>query len=126
MYMPQYQLLLINSACDMLLFARRYISRLFRKDVKPIIHYNYQGQDLVLPDDHSQVIRCAEHPDLPAQIGNDIITASGKTLLGADNKAGVAEIMDAAYYLMTHPEFNTEKLESCLRLMKKSVVELPK
>lgn len=80
------------------------------KEVKPIIHHNYQGQDLVLPDDHSQVIRCAEHPDLPAQIGNDIITASGKTLLGADNKAGVAEIMDAAYYLMTHPEIQHGKV----------------
>src|ERR1700744_5732424 len=72
--------------------------------VKPIIHYNYQGQDLVLPDDHTQVLRMHEHPDLKNQIGNDIITASGTTLLGADNKAGVAEIMDACYQLMNNPD----------------------
>ncbi|NBA88139.1 peptidase T [Emticicia sp. CRIBPO] len=72
--------------------------------VKPIIHYDYQGGDLVLPDDVAQVLRSAEHPDLAAQLGNDIITASGKTLLGADNKAGVAEIMSAVEYLVQHPE----------------------
>lgn len=74
------------------------------KQVKPIIHKNYQGQDLILPDDPSQVIREEEHPDLKDQIGNDIITASGTMLLGADNKAGLAEIMDMAYFFMTHPE----------------------
>jgi tripeptide aminopeptidase len=73
-------------------------------DVKPIVHYNYQGQDLVLPDDNSVVIRFAEHKDLAEQIGNDIITASGTTLLGADDKAGVAEIMEAAKLLIAHPE----------------------
>ena len=72
--------------------------------VKPIIHKNYTGEDLVLPDDPSQVLRFAEHADLKNQIGNDIITASGTTLLGADNKAGLAEIMDACYQLMQHPE----------------------
>lgn len=72
--------------------------------VKPLIHANYDGADLVLPDDTAQVIRAADHPDLAQQIGNDIITASGTTLLGADNKAGVAEIMDAANYLLTHPD----------------------
>jgi len=72
--------------------------------VKPIIHYDYQGGDLVLPDDVAHVLRSAEHPDLAAQLGNDIITASGKTLLGADNKAGVAEIMSAVEYLVQHPE----------------------
>jgi tripeptide aminopeptidase len=71
--------------------------------VKPIIHANYDGSDLVLPDDSTQIIRLVDHPDLAQQIGNDIITASGTTLLGADNKAGVAEIMDAANYLLTHP-----------------------
>ncbi|WP_158796488.1 peptidase T [Pedobacter sp. L105] len=74
------------------------------KDVKPIIHTNYQGEDLVLPDDHSVVLKMTEHPDLKAQIGNDIITASGITLLGADNKAGLAEIMEAAAFLVQHPE----------------------
>lgn len=72
--------------------------------VKPIVHVNYQGQDLVLPDDPSVVIRLEEHPDLRNQIGHDIITASGTTLLGADDKAGVAEIMDAARLLIAHPD----------------------
>ena len=72
--------------------------------VKAIIHENYQGQDLVLPDDPSAVIPFEGNPHLAGQIGNDIITASGTTLLGADNKAGVAEIMAAAEYLLTHPE----------------------
>jgi len=74
------------------------------KDVKPIIHPNYQGQDLVLPDDNSIILKMNEHPDLKDQIGNDIITASGTTLLGADNKAGVAEIMEAALFLMENPQ----------------------
>jgi len=73
-------------------------------DVKALIHENYQGEDLVLPDDPSQVIRRSENPHLDEQIGNDIITASGTTLLGADNKAGVAEIVAAAEYLLAHPE----------------------
>src|SRR6185312_11487651 len=72
--------------------------------VKPIVHKNYRGADIILPDDSSQVIRMDEHPDLKNQIGNDIVTASGNTLLGADNKAGVAEIMDACYQLVNHPE----------------------
>lgn len=74
------------------------------KDVKAIIHENYLGQDLVLPDDPSAVIGFDDNPHLAGQIGNDIITASGTTLLGADNKAGVAEIMAAVEYLLSHPE----------------------
>lgn len=66
------------------------------KDVKPILHRNYQGQDLVLPDDSSQVINTTNHPYLKERIGDDIITASGTTLLGADDKAGVAIIMQLA------------------------------
>ena len=73
-------------------------------NVKPIVHPNYNGSDLVLPDDPAIVIRESEHPDLAAQYGNDIITASGTTLLGADNKAGVAAIMDAVHFFMKHPE----------------------
>lgn len=73
-------------------------------NVKPIVHQNYQGQDIILPDDTAQVIKLADHPDLKNQIGHDVITASGLTLLGADNKAGVAEIMDACYQLIKHPE----------------------
>jgi len=72
--------------------------------VKAIIHRDYQGQDLVLPDDPAAVIPFAGNPHLAGQIGNDIITASGLTLLGADNKAGVAEIMAAVEYLLAHPE----------------------
>jgi len=71
--------------------------------VKPIIHQNYQGKDIVLPDDPSVIIRLNEHPDLQEQFGNDIITASGTTLLGADNKAGVAEIMDAVAFWQQYP-----------------------
>lgn len=73
------------------------------KDVKPIIHEDYQGQDLVLPDDATQVIRLSDHPKLDNQFGNDIITASGTTLLGADNKAGVAEIMDMVHFFVNNP-----------------------
>jgi len=75
------------------------------QNVKAIIHENYQGQDIILPDDPNQILRMKDHPDLTDQIGNDIITASGTTLLGADNKAGIAEIMDAANFLITHPEY---------------------
>lgn len=78
--------------------------------VKPIIHANYKGQDLVLPDDNSVVIRKSEHPDLKDQIGNDIITASGTTLLGADNKAGVAAIMDAAHILLNNKNLKHGKI----------------
>jgi len=73
-------------------------------DVKPIVHANYQGNDIVLPDDTSQVLKTADYPYLQTQFGNDIITASGKTLLGSDDKAGVAEIMDLANFLMTNKD----------------------
>ena len=72
--------------------------------VKAIVHRNYDGRDLVFPDDPTAVISPAENPLLAEQTGNDIITASGTTLLGADNKAGVAEIMGAVEYLLAHPE----------------------
>jgi tripeptide aminopeptidase len=72
--------------------------------VKPILHKNYQGEDIILPDDTTQVLRMADFPYLKTQIGNDIITASGTTLLGSDDKAGVAEIMDLANFLTTNPE----------------------
>jgi tripeptide aminopeptidase len=74
------------------------------KNVKPRIVKNYRGGDIVLPADPMQIIRAAEHPALSDQIGHDIITTDGTTLLGADNKAGVAEIMDAAQFLIDHPE----------------------
>ncbi len=74
------------------------------KDVKPIVHKNYQGLDIILPDDESQIITTKQYPYLKEKIGDDIITASGLTLLGADDKAGVAIIMDVAHYLITHPD----------------------
>ncbi len=78
--------------------------------VKPIVHCNYQGQDLVLPDDPTIVIRESEHEDLKHQHGNDIVTASGTTLLGADNKAGIAAIMDAAHILVNNPHIKHGKI----------------
>jgi tripeptide aminopeptidase len=74
------------------------------KDVKPQIVRNYSGGDIVLPGDPTQVIRFVDHPALKDQIGNDIVTSDGTTLLGADNKAGIAEIMDAAHYLLNNPQ----------------------
>ncbi|MEQ9187623.1 MAG: peptidase T [Cryomorphaceae bacterium] len=73
-------------------------------NVKPIIHENYQGGVITLPKDESVKIDPSAHPELQKKIGNDIITADGTTLLGADNKAGVAAIMDVAHYFMEHPE----------------------
>ena len=72
--------------------------------VKPIVHRNYDGKPIVLPDDNSQVITTERHSYLKSKIGDDIITASGTTLLGADDKAGIAIIMDFAQYLVQHPE----------------------
>ena len=72
-------------------------------NVKPIVHLNYQGQDLVLPDDPTQIITTKEHPYLLEKIGDDIVTASGLTLLGADDKAGVAIIMEVAKRLIHDP-----------------------
>jgi tripeptide aminopeptidase len=72
--------------------------------VKPILHKNYNGKNIVLPDDTTQVITTEEHPYLRKKIGEDIITASGTTLLGADDKAGLAIIMDMANYFIIHPE----------------------
>jgi tripeptide aminopeptidase len=73
-------------------------------NVKPIVHRAYDGRDLLFPDDSSLALRLADYPELSDQMGHDIVTASGTTLLGADDKAGVAEIVAAAEHLMTHPE----------------------
>lgn len=72
--------------------------------VKPLLHKNYQGQAIILPDDPTQVITMEDYPYLQTQIGKDIITASGLTLLGADDKSGVAIIMEMAQFLMLHRE----------------------
>jgi len=80
------------------------------KDVKPLVHENYQGQDLVLPDDPAIVIRMADHQGLERCLGHTIITASGTTLLGADNKSGVAAIMHAVETLVNDPTIPHGKL----------------
>jgi tripeptide aminopeptidase len=72
--------------------------------VKPQIVRSYRGGDIVLPGDPTQIIRAADHPALVDQIGHDIVTSDGTTLLGADNKAGLAEIMDAAHFLLQNPQ----------------------
>jgi tripeptide aminopeptidase len=72
--------------------------------VKPIVHHAYDGGDIVLPDDREVVLRAAESPYLRQCLGHDLVTASGTTLLGADNKSGVAAIMSAAQHLVEHPE----------------------
>ncbi len=81
--------------------------------VNPVIHKNYQGGDIVLPRDKSKVIDAAGNPELKDMIGFDIITTDGTTLLGADDKAGVAEIMDAVNYLMKHPEVKHGTIRIC-------------
>lgn len=83
------------------------------KDVNPIIHKNYQGGDIVLPKDITKVIDAANNPELMDMIGMDIITTDGTTLLGADDKAGIAEIIDAMNYLIQHPEIKHGKIRVC-------------
>lgn len=73
------------------------------ENVKPIIHKNYNGGSILYTSDANLSLHPDEHPALKDQIGNDIITSDGTTLLGADNKAGVAEIMDAIYQLIQNP-----------------------
>jgi tripeptide aminopeptidase len=72
--------------------------------VKPLVHREWDGRDIVLPDDPTAILRLADQPELAAQIGHDVVTASGTTLLGADDKAGVAAIVEAAAHLVAHPE----------------------
>jgi len=74
--------------------------------VKPLVHREWDGRDIVLPDDPTAILRVADQPELAAQIGHDIVTASGTTLLGADDKAGVAAIVEAAAHLVAHPEIS--------------------
>jgi tripeptide aminopeptidase len=73
-------------------------------NVKPIVHRQYSGDPIVLPDDETQIITVEQHPYLKGKIGDDLITASGLTLLGADDKAGIAIIMDLVHYLVQHPD----------------------
>ena len=83
------------------------------KDVNPVINKNYQGGDIVLKKDTSKIIKVHENPQLKDMIGYDIITTDGTTLLGADNKAGVAEIMDAVNYWVTHPDVKHGTIKIC-------------
>ncbi len=83
------------------------------KDVKPIIHKNYQGGKIVLPKDPTCVISPEKNPELNDMIGLDIITTDGTTLLGADDKAGIAEIIDAINYLILHPELKHGNIKIC-------------
>ena len=80
------------------------------KNVKPILHHKYAGAPIVLPDDEAQIITVEKHPYLKEKIGDDIITASGLTLLGADDKAGVAIIMDFAHFIMKNPHIEHGKI----------------
>lgn len=80
------------------------------KNVKPILHHKYTGAPIVLPDDEAQIITVEKHPYLKEKIGDDIITASGLTLLGADDKAGVAIIMDFANFIMKNPHIEHGKI----------------
>lgn len=82
-------------------------------NVNAVIHLNYNGGDIVLPNDKTQIIKASENTDLANMIGYDIITTDGTTLLGADNKCGVAEIMDAVSYLLQHPEVKHGPIKVC-------------
>jgi tripeptide aminopeptidase len=82
-------------------------------DVKPLVHRNYQGQDIVLPDDPAQVISPSDCAYLGTRLGHDIVTASGKSLLGADDKAGVAILMTLADHLLRHPEIPRARTRLC-------------
>jgi tripeptide aminopeptidase len=81
--------------------------------VKPLVHGAWDGSDIVLPDDPTAVLRASEQPDLARQIGHDIVTASGRTLLGADDKAGVAAIVEAAAQLVAQPEIARGRIRIC-------------
>ncbi len=83
------------------------------KDVKPIVHRNYDGKDIVLPGDPTQVLRVHQTPELAALKGKTIITTDGTTLLGGDDKAGVAVIMETASYLMQHREIVHGPIRVC-------------
>jgi len=73
-------------------------------NVKPLVHKNYQGQDIILPDDNNVVVSPNQFPKLLTKIGHDIITGSGLTLLGSDDKSGVAIIIDALFQLINNPD----------------------
>ena len=79
-------------------------------NVKPIVHRKYDGNPITLPDDTTQIITTERHPYLIKKIGDDLVTASGLTLLGADDKAGIAIIMDFAHFIVNNPEVKHGKI----------------
>ena len=81
--------------------------------VQPQVHREYDGGEIVLPGDPAQVLRPSDSPALAKRVGHDIVTSDGTTLLGADDKAGVAEIMAAVAYLARHPEPPRAPVEVC-------------
>lgn len=83
------------------------------RNVKPIVHRNYDGGDIVLPGDPTKVLRPADNPELVAVRGKTVITTDGTTLLGADDKAGVAVIMEAARHLLANPEIAHGPIRIC-------------
>ena len=83
------------------------------RHVKPVIHHNYDGRDIALPADVSRVIRVADNPELAGLLGKTIVTSDGTTLLGADDKAGIAVVMEAAAHLLAHPEIVHGSIRLC-------------
>jgi tripeptide aminopeptidase len=83
------------------------------KDVKPVVHKNYAGGEIKLPGDPTKILRPDEFPELKAVVGKTVITTDGTTLLGADNKAGVAVVMEAAKHLLAHPEIGHGPIRVC-------------
>jgi tripeptide aminopeptidase len=83
------------------------------KDVKPVVHTNYAGGDIVLPGDPSKVLRPNEFSELKSVVRKTVITTDGTTLLGSDNKSGVAVVMEAAKHLLAHPEIGHGPIRVC-------------
>jgi tripeptide aminopeptidase len=83
------------------------------ENVRPIVHRNYSGGDIILPGDPNRVIRTAENPALAKLVGGTIVTTDGTTLLGADDKAGIAAILTAAAHLVAHPEIPHGPIRVC-------------
>ncbi len=83
------------------------------RNVNPVVHNDYRGGDIQLPGDKTKIIRLAENPELAGLIGKTIITSDGATLLGADDKAGVAVIMEAVAFLLAHPELPHGPIRIC-------------
>jgi tripeptide aminopeptidase len=83
------------------------------RNVKPIVHRNYDGKDIVLPGDASKALRVAENPELAAVKGKTIVTTDGTTLLGADDKAGISVIIEATAHLLAHPEIPHGPIRIC-------------